>query len=113
VVRLAAAVGIGAAWLALAAAALFYVGGALVQGVARGLVLLPRVGVWLFVALQDGADWWTIAGRVGATLADALVTPQVTSWLIALELVGAAALFVLQRLFRNEGRGARSEEVKK
>lgn len=107
------ALGIGAAWLALGAVALYYVGGALVQGAARGLVLLPRAGVWLFVALQDGADGWTIAGRVGATLADALVTPQVTYWLIALELVGAAALFALQRLFRNEERGERSEEVEK
>lgn len=111
--RLAAAFGIGVAWLVLAAVALYYVGGVVVQAAARGVVLLPQAGVWLFVALQEGTDWWTIAGRVGAALANAIVTPQVTTWLVVLELVGAAALFVLQRLFRNEGRSAGSEEVEK
>ncbi len=61
--------------------------------------------------MQDGADWWTIAGRAGATIADAIATPQVTFWLIALELVGAAALFVLMRIFRDEERRTGSEEV--
>jgi hypothetical protein len=111
VARLATAFGFGATGLALAVLAIIYVGGALVQGVARGLVLLPRAGIWLFVAMQDGAGWWTIAGRAGAALADALVTPQVTFWLIGLELVGAAALFALQRLFRDEERRTGSEEV--
>ena len=59
VARLAAALGIGAIGLALAALTVVYVGGALVQGVARGAVLLPRAGIWLFVAMQDGADWWS------------------------------------------------------
>jgi hypothetical protein len=111
VARLAAAFGIGAAWLALAAVALYYVGAALVQLGVRGLVLLPRAGVWLFIALQEGADWWSIAGRIGAALAQMLTTSQVALTLIALELVGAAALYGLQRLLRDEARRAGSEEV--
>lgn len=112
-VRVAVALGIGAAWLAVASLAVFYVGGAMVAGAARVVALLPRAIVWLFIAMQQGADWWSIAGRVGATLAETLTTSRVAFSVIALELVGAAALYVLQRLVRDEDRGASSEEVEK
>jgi hypothetical protein len=111
--RLALALGFGAVWLALAALAIYYIGAALVAVVARGIALLPRAIVWLFVALQEGADWWSIAGRVGAVLADTITTSQVGFGLIALELVGAAALYGLQRLLRDEDRRAISEEEKR
>lgn len=108
--RLAIALGIGAAWLGLAVLALVYIGGAIVAAMARGLALLPRAVVWLFVALQEGADWWSIAGRVGGVLADTITTSEVGLALIALELVGAAALYGLQRLLRDEARRPISEE---
>jgi hypothetical protein len=101
------AFGIAAAWLTLAAVAVFFIGGAILSALARGVALLPRAIVWLFLAFQQGADWWSIAGRVGAILADTITTSQVGLALIALELVGAAALYGLQRLLRDE---ARSEE---
>lgn len=107
------ALGIGAAWLVLAWLAVFYVGGALVTGVARAVALLPDAIVWLFVAMEQGADWWSIAGQVGAALAETLTTSRVAFSLIALEVVGAAALYVLQRLVRDEGHGASSEEVER
>ena len=108
--RLAIAFGIGAAWLGLGALAVVSIGGAIVAALARGLALLPRAVVWLFVALQEGAGWWSIAGRVGAVLADTITTSQVGLGLIALELVGAAALYGLQRLLRDEARRPISEE---
>lgn len=110
--RVAVGLGIGAVWIVLASLAVFYVGGAVVNGVARGLALAPRAIVWLFVAMQEGADWWSIAGRVGAALAGTLSESQVALSLIALELVGAAALYGLMRLVGDEERG-RSEEVDK
>jgi hypothetical protein len=111
--RLALAFGIGVAWLGLAALAVFYIGGAIVAAIASGIALLPRAIVWLFVAMQEGADWWSIAGRVGAILAQTIATSQVGLGLIALELVGAAALYGLQRLLRDEDRRATSEEEKR
>ena len=111
--RLAIAFGIGAAWIALASVALVFVGGAVVSAVARAFALLPRAIVWLFVAMQEGADWWSIAGRVGAALAETLTTSQVGLSLIALELVGVVALYALQRLIRDEARSGGSEEVEK
>ena len=111
--RLAIAFGIGAAWLGLAVLAVVSIGGAIVAAVAQGIALLPRAIVWLFVALQEGADWWSITGRVGAILADTITTSQVGLALIALELVGAAALYGLQRLLRDEERRITPQEEKK
>ena len=111
--RLAIAFGLGAAWLGLAVLAVVSIGGAIVAALARGLALLPRAVVWLFVALQEGAGWWSIAGRVGAALADTITTSQVGLALIALELVGAAALYGLQRLLRDEDRRPISTEERR
>lgn len=111
--RLALAFGIGAAWLGLAALAVFYISAAIVAAIASGLALLPRAIVWLFVAMQEGADWWSIAGRVGAILAETITTSQVGLGLIALELVGAAALYGLQRLLRDESRRTISTEERR
>lgn len=111
--RLAAAVVIGAAWVGLGAVALFYIGGMVMNGLVRGIVLLPRAIVWWFNAVQEGADFWSIAGRVAAALARALATSQIAWWVVAFELVGVAALYGLQWLMRNEERRGRSEEVKK
>ena len=104
---------VGAGWLILAAVAIYYLGAAFIRLLARGIVLLPRAVVWVFVAVQQGVDWWTIAGQAGAALADLLVTPQVTIGLVALELVGALALYGLQRIFKDEERGTGSPEVRK
>ena len=111
--RTALAVGIGAAWLGLGLIAAIYLGGLAIEGVARGVALLPRAVVWLFLAAQDGADWWSIAGRAGAAVAATLATSQVMWWLIVLELVGVAALAGLHVMLRDEMRRSDSEEVKK
>jgi hypothetical protein len=46
-------------------------------------------------------------------VAAAFSTTQLALPVIALELVGAAALYALQRLLRDEVRTSRSKEVKK
>ena len=100
--RFAAATFIGAAWLAFAYASAVYTGAALVSAAVDGLVLMPRAMLWLLAAYQQGMDGWVIAGRAAASVAGVLTTPQVAFYLIALELVGAAALYGLQRLLRHE-----------
>lgn len=103
--RFAAAAAIGLAWLAFAYVSVVYVGGALAGAAAGALVLVPQAMLWLLSAYQEGMDGWAIAGRVGANLADLLMRPRVTFYLVLLELVGAAALYGLQRLLRDERRG--------
>ena len=109
--RLGAALVGTAAGLVLAYVLVAYVGAALLSGLAAALALLPRAFVWLVLALQDGADGWAIAGRIAASLAGTLSTTRVVFSLIALELMGAAALYVLQRLLRDEVRTRHSKEV--
>ena len=100
------------AGLALVYMLAVYLGGALLRGVVWAIVLVPRAFIWVVLALQEGADGWAIAGRVAATVGDALSTTQLALSVIALELVGAAALYVLQRLTRDEARPTRSKEAK-
>ena len=110
-VRLGVALLIAIAGAGLAYLLIVYVGGALLRGAISALFLVPRAVIWVFLALQEGADGWAIAGRIAASVADALATRQVALPLIGLELVGAAALYALQRLLRNEVR--QSKEAKK
>jgi len=102
-----------AGWLALAVVAVVYLGGLVLEGLARGVALLPRALVWLFLAAQDGAGSWSIAGRAGAAVAATLATSPVMWWLIGLELMGVAALAGLHVMFRDEMRRSDSEEVQK
>ncbi len=108
--RLGVALLAGGAGLALTYVLVVYVGGALLRGAAWLLVLVPRAFVWLVLAVQEGADGWAIAGRIAANVADALTTTQLASAVIALELVGAAALYGLQRLLRDEVRTTQAKE---
>jgi len=101
---------IGAGWLGLGLVAVVYVGGLLIRGSALALTLVPRAIVWVVLAAQDGADWWSIAGRAGGAVAATIGASQVMWWLIGLELVGVAALAGLQKVLRDEMRGRDSEE---
>jgi hypothetical protein len=111
--RMALATAVTVGWLGLAVVAVFYIGGLLIQGVSLAMVLLPRGIVWLALAAQGGADWWSIAAGAGVAVATAFASSQAIWWLIGLELIGVAALVGLQRLLRDETRGRDVEEVRK
>ncbi len=108
--RMVLATAIGAGWLGLAVVGVLYVGRLLVQGLTLALALVPRAIVWVVLAAQDGADWWSIAGRASSAVAAAVGSSQVMWWLIGLEVVGVAALAGLQKMLRDEMRGRDSEE---
>ena len=90
-----------AATLLLAYVVVVELGGALVTGVVRLLVLLPRGIVWMAVALETGTNGWVIAGRIIAAGAGAIKVPVVSVAVIVLELMGAGALLALRRLLRD------------
>jgi hypothetical protein len=110
--RVALATAVAAGWLGLAIAGVVYIGGLLVQGVSVAITLVPRAIVWLALAAQDGADWWSIAGRATGAVATMFASSQVVWWLIGLELLGVAALLGLQKMLRDETRGRDVEEEK-
>lgn len=110
--RVALATAVAAGWVGLAVGGVVYIGGLLVQGVSLAITLVPRAIVWLALAAQDGADWWSIAGRAGGAVATMFASSQVIWWLIGLELLGVAALVGLQKMLRDETRSRDVEEEK-
>ena len=106
----------------LAASLLVVAGGivatslAVVQGgtwlVQTGAAMTSRLVVWLVRSTAEGLDWWSVVAQVGAAAGSALATPQATFMVVAVELVGALALFALHRVLRSEGRNSDSEEAR-
>ncbi|MQA30476.1 MAG: hypothetical protein GEU82_11675 [Luteitalea sp.] len=75
---------------------------AAVRLVVRALTLTLNGCVWLAASLSSGADGWTIVVTIGSAAADALTTPQASGLIAALVVVGALALYGLQRLLGSE-----------
>lgn len=73
----------------------------------RLLTLTLNAAVWFAAALGSGADVWTIVTAVGRAVAGTLVTPQASAIVAALVLIGALALFGLQRLLGSEEESSR------
>jgi hypothetical protein len=79
----------------------------------RGAVSLTLQTVSLVVrSAAEGLDWWSIVARVGAATGEALTTPQVSSVIVGIEIVGAVALFVLSRVLRAERNNPDSWEAR-
>ena len=49
-------------------------------------------------------DWWSAAARAGSSVTSILIMPQAMAAFVAIELTGAAALYLLHRLLRTEVR---------
>lgn len=89
----------------LAQAAIGYAGAWLVS---RTVALATHSVMSLVGFVASGTEWWSASARVSNSMAAVLATPQAAGTLVAIELTGAAALYALQRLLRNET-GFRSE----
>jgi hypothetical protein len=89
----AVAATLAAAYLLLPAAVRVFVG---------ALTLTLNGCVWLAASIGSGVDGWTIAATIGRAAAGALVTPEASGLIAALVLVGALALYGLQRLLGSE-----------
>jgi hypothetical protein len=73
-----------------------------VRGFIRGLELTVNAFVWFAASLSAGADAWTIVSTVARAVATALLSPQAFIAVGGLVLIGAAALYGLQRLLGAE-----------
>ncbi|MGH9330838.1 MAG: hypothetical protein ACRD09_10370 [Vicinamibacterales bacterium] len=58
--------------------------------------------VWMSAAFENGLDLWAILAQIGSAAAAVIATPQVSSVLIAIEAIGAVALYGLHRIFASE-----------
>ena len=72
------------------------------RAMVRGLVLLAAGCVWLATSLSMGVSVWTMLGTMWQTAAGALATPAASAILWSLVVLGALALYWLQRLLGPE-----------
>ena len=68
----------------------------------RALTLTLNGCIWVAASLSSGEDGWTIIQTIVRAAAGAFATPQVSGVIVALVIVGAVALFGLQRLLGSE-----------
>jgi|RhiMetdeSRZDD1v2_1073273.scaffolds.fasta_scaffold2843828_2 hypothetical protein len=90
--------GLGIVAVAAAIAGGFFLLPLVLRGFIRSLELTINGAVWLAAALGSGGDAWSIASTVGRAAAAAIVTPRALAVIAALVLIGAGALYGLQRL---------------
>lgn len=94
-------------WLVLVTAAsvvvaLFLLLPLAVRGFVLVIVLASRACVWVAGSIGAGVDTWTLLAAIGRSTGAFLVSPQVLAVGGGLVLVGAIALYGLQRLLDSE-----------
>jgi hypothetical protein len=68
----------------------------------RGIVLLAAGCVWLATSLSMGVSVWTMVATAWRNAAGVLATPTASAILWSLIVLGAFALYWLQRLLSSE-----------
>jgi hypothetical protein len=102
VVRWARLVGLAAVGAIVAAASIFLLIPFAARVFVRGIVLLAAGCVWLATSLSTGASPWTMLATVWRTAATAMSSPTASAMLWGLVILGALALYWLQRLLGSE-----------
>jgi len=107
-----------AVWVVRAAVALLAIAGAVVglrvggsfvlTLVADGLVAGVRGMVWTADTVGGGLWWWSVLETTGSAVTKVATTPRSVALLIALQLVGAMAMYGMTRLLGDE-RAAQEE----
>jgi hypothetical protein len=69
--------------------------------VVRVMVVVAHGLVWLATAVGDGFRWWAVAERVGAGVAQTVMSPRTTALVAAIELMGMIAIYAFQRALRD------------
>jgi hypothetical protein len=70
--------------------------------VVRALTMTLNGSVQVAAAFGSGADGWTIVTALARAVGNAMATPQLSGAIAVLVVVGALALFGLQRLLGSE-----------
>ena len=88
--------------VATTVAAVYLLAPVAVRALVQLFGLLLKGSLWLATSVGRGDDSWTILSAVGRGATTALVTPGAMGVVGGLLLLGAAALFGLQRLLDSE-----------
>ncbi|HVC20092.1 MAG TPA: hypothetical protein VNE16_08450 [Vicinamibacterales bacterium] len=80
----------------------------LVTAFVRGVALLLDGVLWVSVSLSAGLDFWTLLAHAGRWVGVVITTPRVAVTLVVIEVIGALALYVIQRVLASEKESSRS-----
>ncbi len=83
-------------------------GGFVLSLVADGLVAGVQGAVWTADTVGGGLWWWSVLERIGSAVGKAAAAPRSVAVLVALQLVGAMAMYGMTRLLGDE-RAAQEE----
>lgn len=95
-------VGLGTVGAVLVAGTAFILLPLAVRAMFHAIVLTSNACVWFAGSLGAGVDMWTILATIGRSAGTALVRGQALAVVGGLVLVGAVALYGLQRLLGSE-----------
>ena len=73
----------------------------------HAIVLMSNACVWFAGSLGAGVDMWTILATIGRSAGAALISGQALAVIGGLMLLGAIALYALQRLLGSEEESSR------
>ena len=94
---------VAAVAVAVTAAAGVWAGGALLaDALANVLVAAVRGLLWTTEAMGGGLRWWAVLARFGSAIATAAATPLSMAVLVALQVVGALAMYGMKQLLGDE-----------
>jgi hypothetical protein len=69
----------------------------------RGIVLILKGCVWMAMSLNSGMSLWSVLTVILRAGVSVLATPTASAVLIGLIVVGATAMYALQRLLGERG----------
>jgi hypothetical protein len=101
-VRAMVALGVAVAGTGLLLAGYRFAGAMALELLVGLLDVAVRGIVWLATALEGGVDAWSLLAQTARAIGAALTRPSTAGALIAIELVGAGALYALYRLLAAE-----------
>ena len=100
--RTARLVGVGIGVAVMAAGTAFLLLPLAARALFHAIVLTSNACVWFAGSLGAGVDMWTILATIGRSAGAALISAQALAVVGGLVLVGAIALYGLQRLLGSE-----------
>jgi hypothetical protein len=63
---------------------------------------LVRGFVWVVLAFSEGLDLWSLLAEAGRVISSAVFTPEAATALVIIELAGALAFYILNRVLARE-----------
>jgi hypothetical protein len=97
--------------LGATAVTMYALGMVVVDALARSTALLSQAVLWFVASAAHGVQWWAVMARVGAAIGASLLTVRTATAIGGIELLGAMAIYLFQRVLHGEPHAHNSPRV--